>query len=234
MTDTAPAPHPLLKMALELGPLGLFLLANARPQLFAPLTSLVLPQSLASGEKAGIFTATIMLMIGVLIALVISRSIMRRWPVMPVVTAIAVLFFGALTLYFQDVTFIKMKPTFLNMVFGAILLGGLAFGKPFLPHVMDAAFKLTDEGWHKLTLRWGIFFFVLAGANELVWRSLDAYQLAHGLTDKWSNDYWVSYKVYGSPVLTFLFIVTQMPLILRHDAKSETVAVQDTKENPPV
>ena len=223
MTDIVAKPHPLLKMALELGPLGLFLLANARPQLFAPLTSLILPENLATGQKAGIFTATIMLMIGVIVALIVSRSVMRRWPVMPVVTAVAVLFFGALTLYFQDVTFIKMKPTFLNMIFGGILLGGLAFGKPFLPHVMDAAFKLTNEGWHKLTLRWGIFFFVLAGANELVWRSLDAYQLAHNLSDKWSTDLWVNFKVYGSPVLTFLFILTQMPLIMRHDAKTEEV-----------
>lgn len=206
MSESSPKPHPLLKLALELGPLGLFLLANAKPKLFLPLTSLILPENLATGEKAGIFTATIMLMIGVLIALIVSRSVMKRWPIMPVVTAVAVLFFGVLTLYFQDDQFIKMKPTFLNMIFGGILLGGLAFGKPLLPYVLDAAFKLTDEGWRKLTLRWGVFFFILAAINEVIWRTQ-------------STDFWVNFKVYGSTALTFLFILTQMPLIMRHDAK---------------
>eukprot|EP01037_Dinobryon_pediforme_P002351 gene2351-2388_t len=171
-------------MVLEIGPLALFLLANARPKLFAPLAELVLPATVLAGEKGGIFTATVVLMAGVLAALVVSLVVMRRIPVMPLVTALVVTIFGVLTLYFQDEQFIKMKPTFLDMIFGLILLVGLAFGRPLLPYILESAFHLTDAGWRKLTFRWGVFFLVLAGLNELVWRTQ-------------STDFWVNFKVYA-------------------------------------
>ena len=91
---------------------------------------------------------------------------------MPLVTGVVVLVFGALTLWLQDDTFIKMKPTIVNTLFGAVLLGGLLFGKSLLGYVFDAAFKLDAEGWRKLTLRWGLFFLFLAVVNEVVWRQL--------------------------------------------------------------
>jgi intracellular septation protein len=91
---------------------------------------------------------------------------------MPFVTGIVVLVFGGLTLWLHDETFIKMKPTIVNALFGAVLLGGLAFGKSLLGYVFDAVFRLTDEGWRKLTLRWGLFFLLLAVLNEVVWRSV--------------------------------------------------------------
>jgi intracellular septation protein len=203
--STPVKPHPLLKIVLEIGPLALFLLANAKPKLFAPLAGLVLPAELLGSEKAGIFTATLLLMAGVLLALIVSLIVMKRLPVMPLVTAAVVTIFGTLTLYFQDDQFIKMKPTFLNLIFGGILIGGLAFDRPLLPYVLDAAFRLTHEGWRKLTLRWGLFFLVLAGLNELVWRTQ-------------STNFWVNFKVYGSIGLTFLFIMSQMPLIMRYDS----------------
>jgi intracellular septation protein len=96
-----------------------------------------------------------------------------------------------------------MKPTIVNVLFGTALLGGLWFGRPLLGYVFDSVFRLTDEGWRKLTFRWGLFFFLLAALNEVIWRSF-------------STDIWVSFKVFGIMPLTVLFTLTQMPLIQRH------------------
>jgi intracellular septation protein len=122
---------------------------------------------------------------------------------MPFVTGVVVLVFGGLTLWLQNDEFIKMKPTIVNVLFGAALLGGLAFGRPLLGYVFDSVFKLNDEGWRKLTFRWGLYFFALAALNEIVWRAF-------------STDFWVSFKVFGIMPLTVLFTLTQMPMIQRH------------------
>lgn len=180
-----PKIHPVLKLALEMGPLALFFLTN---------------------YKFGIFPATGVLMVGVVVALAASYILTKRVPIMPLVTAIAVLVFGGLTLYLNDDHFIKLKPTIVNTLFGAALLGGLAFGKPLLPLVFDSMLKLTFEGWRKLTLRWGLFFLFLAILNEVVWRTQ-------------SNDFWVSFKVFGTMPLTLLFTLAQVPLIMKYEDK---------------
>lgn len=179
--------NPILKLALEVGPLVVFFLAN---------------------QKAGIYAATGLFMVAVLISLAVSYTLTRHLPVMPMVSAVVVLVFGGLTLWLHDDLFIKLKPTIVNSLFGAVLLGGLAFGRPLLPLVLDTVFQLTDEGWRKLSFRWGIFFFVLAAINEIVWRTQ-------------STDTWVNFKVFGIMPLTLVFALAQTPLILRHEAKSE-------------
>jgi intracellular septation protein len=200
--------NPLIKLALEMGPLLLFFLANSQPHLFKPLMAPFLPASLLAGEKAGIFTATFVLMVGVLVTLVISQRLTGRWPIMPVVTAIAVVFFGALTLAFQNDIFIKMKPTIVNLIFGGALLGGLAFDKLLLPLALDSVMHLTARGWRILTWRWGLFFFALAGLNEFVWRTQ-------------TTDVWAKFKVFGIMPLTMIFALAQVPLILRYEIKPE-------------
>ena len=174
--------NPILKLALELGPLGVFFFANT---------------------KFGIFAATGAFMVAITVALVASWLLTRRLAIMPLVTGIVVLVFGGLTLALQDEVFIKMKPTIVNTLFGGVLIGGLFFGKSLLGYVFDSVFQLTDEGWRKLTVRWGLFFFVLAIINEVVWRNF-------------STDFWVSFKVFGMMPLTIIFTLTQMPLIQRH------------------
>jgi len=214
MTETAakpiakPATPPWLKMTLEIGPLILFFFANARPKLFAPYAHLVLPAHLLVGENAGLFTATAVLIPAVLIALIVSYVQLRRLPVMPLITAILVVIFGALTIYFQDPRFIKMKPTILYLVFGAALLGGLYLKKPVLEIVLDNAMPLTEKGWRILTLRWGLLFFALAILNEIVWRTQ-------------SNTVWVYFKFPGTMILIFLFTLAQVPLMLKHELKDE-------------
>ena len=203
-----PATSPWLKMTLELGPLILFFFANARPKLFAPYAHLVLPAHLLVGENAGPFTATAVLIPAVLIALAVSYAQIRRLPVMPLVTAILVVIFGALTIYFQDPRFIKMKPTILYAVFGLALLGGLYLKKPILEVVLDNAMPLTEEGWRILTLRWGLFFLALAILNEVIWRTQ-------------SNNVWVAFKFPGVVILIFLFTLAQVPLMMRHELKED-------------
>ena len=194
--------NPLLKLALDMGPLLLFFFANSRPALFMPLVGPLLPAA-ASGEKAGIFVATAVFMVAILVALVVSYALTRHLPVMAMVTAVIVVVFGGLTLVLHDDTFIKMKPTIIYLLFGGILLGGMLFNKPLLAVVFDSVFDLTEEGWRKLTLRWVIFFFALAVLNEVVWRTQ-------------STDFWVSFKAFGILPLTFIFAALQYPLLAKY------------------
>ena len=177
--------NPVLKLVLEFGPLGLFFVASYRYNLHV---------------------ATAVLMAGVLIALVVSYAIVRRVPVMPLVTAVAVLVFGALTFYFDNPVFIKVKPTIVNCIFGAVLLGGLAFNRSLLSVLLDSALHLDEVGWRKLTFRWGLFFFLLAALNEVIWRTQ-------------SDVFWAGFKVFGTMPLTVVFALCQVPLILKHELK---------------
>ena len=188
---------PILKMALELGPLVVFFLANSYGEELAAAW----PVLEALGGK--IFVGTAFFMVAMLISQTISLSVLKHVAIMPLVTLGFVLVFGALTLWLQDETFIKMKPTIVNCIFGTALLGGLVFGRSLLAYVFDAAFNLDDEGWRKLTLRWGIFFFVLAVTNEIVWRNF-------------STDFWVAFKVWATMPITIVFMLFQLPLIQRH------------------
>jgi intracellular septation protein len=186
--ETTPKPqlNPFLKVVLDLGPLALFFFANSR---------------------YGIFAATATFMVAILAALAVSYAMTRHLPIMPVVTAIIVVVFGGLTLILHDATFIKVKPTIIYALFGAVLLGGLFFNKPLLGMVFDSLFHLTQEGWRKLTWRWAIFFFVLAVLNEIVWRNF-------------STNAWVDFKVFGVTPLTFVFAALQAPLLKRYAVES--------------
>ena len=192
--------HPLLKLALELGPLMVFFFANLRGEwLVARFPALA--------ELGGpLFVATGLFMGATILSLVVSKVVLGHLPIMPFVSGIVVLIFGSLSIWLQNETFIKMKPTIVNTLFGAILLGGLLFGQSLLGYVFNSAFKLTDEGWRKLTLRWGIFFLFLAVLNEVVWRNS-------------STDFWVAFKVWGTMPVTVLFTMAQMPLIMRHSVE---------------
>ncbi|MBY8916050.1 septation protein A [Nitratireductor sp. L1-7-SE] len=195
--------NPILKLALELGPLMVFFFANSRGEW-------LVERFPALGELGGpLFVATALFMAATAIALTASWILTRTLPIMPLVSGVVVFVFGALTLYLHSEIFIKMKPTIVNTLFGVVLLGGLAFGKSLLGYVFDSAFKLDAEGWRKLTLRWGLFFIFLAVVNEVVWRMF-------------STDTWVAFKVWGIMPITILFTMSQMPLIMKHSLEEPT------------
>jgi intracellular septation protein len=208
--------NPLLKIALDLGPLLLFFFANSRPALFEPLLAPIIPEAVAHGERAGIFVATAVFMVAIVAALIVSYVLTRQLPIMPLVTAVVVVVFGAATLFFQNETFIKLKPTIIYLLFAATLFGGLIFRKPLLAMVFDQVFHLTEEGWRKLTVRWALFFLALAVLNEIVWRTT-------------STDTWVTFKVFGVMPLTFIFAAFQYPLLMKHDASPKDPAKDQAK-----
>lgn len=188
---TAPRPEaPLLKLLLEVGPLTAFFFANSR---------------------YGIFTATGVFMGATLIALIASYLLHKRIPIMPLVSGAVVMVFGGLTLFLHDDLFIKLKPTIVNGLFAAVLLGGLAFGKSLLGIVFNSVFQLTEAGWRTLTLRWGLFFVFLAILNEVVWRGF-------------STDFWVGFKLWGVMPITVVFALAQVPLIQRTSLSTDEAA----------
>lgn len=140
----------ILKLVVEVGPLAVFFITNAR---------------------AGIYWGTGTFMVATVISLIASRVLFGRIPVMPLVSGACVLVFGGLTLWLQDDHFIKLKPTIVNALFSGALFIGLLAGQSLLRVVFGEVFNLTDEGWRKLTLRWAFFFAFLALLNEIVWRS---------------------------------------------------------------
>ncbi len=191
-----------LKLALELGPILVFFFANLRGEWLVKHFPVL--------EKLGgpLFVATAFFMVATVVSLIVSKIVVKHLPLMPFVSGAIVLIFGGLGIYLQNELFIKMKPTIINALFGVVLLGGLYFGKSLLGYVFNAAFRLDDEGWRKLTFRWGLFFLFLAVLNEVVWRNF-------------SEATWLYFKVWGTIPITLLFTFSQMPLIMRHSLEEK-------------
>ncbi len=177
----------LLKLAVEVGPLIVFFVVNS---------------------KAGIYWGTGVFMVATIVSLIASRFIFGRIPVMPLVSGACVVVFGGLTLWLQDDHFIKIKPTIVNGLFAAALFGGLLAGHSLLKVVFGEVFRLNEEGWRKLTLRWACFFTVLAVLNEVVWRTV-------------STDTWVSFKVFAIMPLTMAFAISQIGLLKAHEIPAD-------------
>jgi len=181
MSSTSPAPR-WLKPAVDYGPLAAF---------FATYVTL------------GLMAATGVLIAASLVALLAAWVLERRVPLVPLVTAAIVAIFGGLTLWLQDETFIKMKPTIVQALFAVVLLGGLAMRRPLLkPLLAPMMPPMSDAAWHQFTLRYALFFVAMAALNELVWRTQ-------------STDFWVAFKVFGLSLLTVLFILSQIPFVGR-------------------
>ncbi len=155
------------------------------------------------GGGHDLLTATAALLAATAVALALSLIVARRVPIMPLVTAAVVGIFGGLTLYFEDETFIKMKPTIVEAIFSLILFGGLAVGRPLLKPLMESAWPMDDTGWRRLTLRFAFFFAAVAVLNEIVWRTQ-------------STEFWINFKLFGIMGLTLLYALAQAPLMKRH------------------
>ena len=153
--------------------------------------------------RSGLQASILPFMIATVIAVLFSYILEKKIPIMPTVGAGIVLLFGGLTIYFDNDVFFKMKPTIINLLFAVILYGGLLIKKPLLKYLLGAAIKLEEIGWKILTQRWIGFFIALAVLNEIVWRTQ-------------STDVWVNFKVFGILPITFIFTMTQFPLVKKY------------------
>ena len=176
----------LTKIIIDIGPLAIFFIFYTRGEEGAKLQSAILP-----------------LMIATIVAILFSYILEKKIPIMPTFGAFIILVFGGLTIYFDNEVFFKMKPTIINLLFAIILYGGMLIKKPLLKILLGAALKLEDQGWRILTYRWIGFFIALAILNEIVWRTQ-------------STDIWVNFKVFGILPITFIFTITQFPLIKKY------------------
>ena len=186
------------KLALETGPLVVFIMANNNGDKLAQMFPVL--------EQLGgkIFVGTAFFMVAMTISVALTWVFERRVALMPLITFVMVLIFGLLTLFLQDEFFIKVKPTIINTMFGVTILGCLFFLKvPVMKILFDGPFKLDDEGWTKLSFRWGCFFLFLALANEIVWRNF-------------SSDFWVSFKLWDVMPMTIAFMLFQYPVMMKH------------------
>ena len=158
-------------------------------------------------SKNGLQASILPFMIATVIAVLFSYIHEKKIPIMPTVGATIVLIFGGLTIYFDNDIFFKMKPTIINLLFAAILYGGVVFKKSLLKYLLGATLQLEEKGWKILTQRWIGFFIALAILNEIIWRTQ-------------STDLWVSFKVFGILPITFIFTMTQFPLIKKYQIEN--------------
>jgi intracellular septation protein len=182
-TEGAEGGNQALKFAVELGPLLAFFAAYL---------------------AGGIYWATGVIMVATVLAMIASKLLFGRVPTMLIVTAVFVGVFGALTFWLNDPSFVKMKPTMVNLVFAGALGFGLATGRPLIKLLFGSAFNLTEEGWRQLTIRWMLFFLAMAAVNEFVWRTFP-------------EPTWVNFKVFGILPLTMLFAIFQVGLLKRFE-----------------
>ena len=193
-------PSPLLKLALEFGPLAIFFLAY---RMYGGEEVMI-----GGTAYQGVVIATIAFIPAILLSLAVSFVLTRHIPKMAAVTAVVVVVFGGLTIWLNDATFIKMKPTIVNMTFAIILGWGLLLGRSYLKLLMGEMLPLSDEGWMIFTRRWAIFFVFMAALNEVIWRTQ-------------SEAFWVNFKVFGSITITLVFMISQAGLLKRHSTEVE-------------
>ncbi len=181
-----------MKLLIEMGPLVAFFIAN---------------------WKAGIFWGTGIFMAATAVSLIASWVMTRKLAMVPLVSAVFVALFGALTLWLHSDLFIKVKVTLINALFGAVLLGGVAMGRSYLKLIMGEAVKLTEQAWRTLSIRWGVFFLALAVLNEIVWRNF-------------STDTWVNFKVFGLLPITLIFAFANAPFMSKHMIEEDKADTQ--------
>ena len=162
-------------------------------------------------SAGALLAATWWLLGGSVVSLSVGLIVERRIAPLPLFAAILALLFGSLALFFHDPRFIKIKPTITNLIFAGVALGGTAMGKNPLKALFAGSLNLSDAGWRKLTIRYGIFFVIMAALNEAVWRTQP-------------DQVWVFFKVPGMEILTLLFAASQVPMMMKDMKAMETAA----------
>jgi intracellular septation protein len=170
---------------------------------FAPLVAFFIAY-----RMGGVYWATGVIIALTLVSLVIGYMITGKVAKFPLFSGILITILGGLTLYLQNDTFVKMKPTAANLVFAGLLGGGLVMNRMFLKDLLGSTLNMPNDAWRTLTIRWAVFFLLLAGLNEYVWRTM-------------SEEAWVNFKVFGLMGLTLVFALANAPFMARY-MKAET------------
>jgi len=165
----------------------------------------------------GIFAGTAIFMLAIAGAVLVSRIKLGRVSPMLWLSAILVVGFGGLTIYFHDPKFIQLKPTIIYVLLASLLFGGLLTGRPLLKFVLEHGYKDLDEaGWMKLSRNWAWFFVAMAVANELMRASF-------------TFDQWLAVKVWGVTIATLVFAMANIPMLMKHG-----MALEKVEKQPPV
>ncbi|MBL0925509.1 MAG: septation protein IspZ [Sphingomonadaceae bacterium] len=179
---------------------------------FGPLLVFFLGSRIGKSDSdpvQGPIVGTAAFMVAIVVAMLVSKWKLGRISPMMKMSALFVIGFGGLTLWFRDFGFIQHKATAVYLLFAAIILGGWLRAKPALKYLLEQAYDgLSEEGWLKLSLSWGLFFLALAGLNEILIIVTDA-------------DQYIAIKTFGLPALTFLFALANIPMLLRHGLKMD-------------
>ncbi len=176
---------------------------------FGPLVVFFATYKLAGAGLHAVLVATGAFMAAILISTLAALISFRKITPMLWLSTILIVSFGAITLYLRDPRFIQMKPTIYYLLLAGFLFVGLWRRKPLLRWLFGPVFPgLSDEGWLKLSRNWGLFFIVLAIANEILRASVDF-------------DTWLTLKVWGVTLVSFLFAAANMPMLLRHGLDPE-------------
>ena len=197
----------LIRITLEIGPLLIFFFCTTFGEGWLKASPL-----LQSWFASPIIFATAPFMVAMVVSLLISWLVFKRVAIMPLVTLAVVLVFGTLTLWLQDSIFIKIKPTIINSLFGFTLLGGLLFKQSLLKYVFGEVYHLQPEGWQKLTVRWGLFFLLLAVLNEFAWRGSGLFIADPAGADK----FYAGFKLWAVMPITIVFSMLQVPLLNKY------------------
>ena len=194
-----PAKHGWLNFAIDFGPLLVFFLVYKFSS----------GGSGAFAATAGAIKGTLAFMAAIVVAMAVSKWKLGRISPMLWMSGVLVIGFGALTVWFHDERFIVMKPTIIYAAFALLLLGGWALGKPMLKYLLQSALEgMTERGWLLLSRNWGLFFAVLGIANHVMYELIEAQRM--------SFDLWLTIKVWGVTALSFLFTLTQVPVMLKN------------------
>jgi intracellular septation protein len=166
--------------------------------------------------------STAAFMAAIVIAVIVSKVKLGRVSPMLWLSALLILFFGGLTIYFHDQRFIQLKPTIIYAFFALMLFAGLMRGKPLLKYLLQAAYDgLTETGWLKLSRNWAVFFVSMAIANEAMRRTM-------------SFDAWLAVKVWGVTIVSVVFAAANIPMLMRHGLRlGEEPAAEDIGETSP-
>lgn len=200
-----------LTFALDFGPLLIFFLVY---RMNAPESA-----DNIVGTLSAIIRSTGAFMIAIIVAAIIAKWKLGRIPVMMWLTAVLVIGFGGLTLWFNDAKFIQIKPTIIYAGLGGLLFIGLLRGKALLKYVFEAGFDgLSDDGWLKLSRNWAWFFAALAVVNEIA-------RYFYNVENR-NFDTWLNLKVWLVPIATFLFAAANIPMLMRHG-----MAIEDDSED---